>query len=576
MARGVVLRSGSESRYRVSAARGPPYLGSVSDPQSTPPAHPDDGAGTPPPPTAADGWVPDILPGFERLTLELAPDEEGDVVATLVRPARGAGSGADVGAGGRTDEGGAGNPGEGEAKSIREDAAGSIHEDGAPDVGVDVLYVHGWNDYFFQTHVADFWERQGARFFALDLRKYGRSIREHQTPGFIRDLATYDEDIEAALVTMGHPAPAPADATGGDTALVGPDGSAPTAVSSLTGVLPAGGLAAAAVRALFSEPLSELLSRGSTAAESRPLTEGSSTVEDASGTGGPPAVDPAPDLLTSASDPEGSAELPPSPAATAPPADEGRIGAGSPPTPPSSAHVAGSEPRHVAHPGETLEDAAHMEPDPARRKLLLVGHSTGGLILSLWVSRHPGWADGLVLNSPWLEFQTRNLGRRLLEPGVRVHAALAPQNRMVNVDLGVYTRSISSRFDGEWDYDPTLRSDAGWHATPAWLSAILQGQEAVAKGLGITVPVLVLFSASSSLPLVWSEAAMHTDTVLDVVGVARRSADLGSHVTIVRVEGALHDVTLSAAPVREVVWTETERWFAAYMGPRPTARLPRH
>ncbi|MDN6795361.1 MAG: hypothetical protein L0L69_10000, partial [Propionibacterium sp.] len=127
----------------------------MSDPQSTPPAHPDDGAGAPPPPTAADGWGPDILPGFERLTLELAPDEEGDVVATLVRPARRAGSGADAGAGagagGRTDEGGAGNPGEGEAKSIREDAAGSIHEDGAPDVGVDVLYVHGWNDYFFQA-----------------------------------------------------------------------------------------------------------------------------------------------------------------------------------------------------------------------------------------------------------------------------------------------------------------------------------------------------------------------------------------------------------------------------------------
>ncbi|WP_197067897.1 alpha/beta hydrolase [Actinomyces polynesiensis] len=528
----------------------------MSDPQSTSPTVPDDGGGTPPPPTAADGWVPDILPGFERLTLELEPDEEGDVVATLVRPARTAGSGA----------GGGEHAGEGNA--------GSTPEGDLPDAGVDVLYVHGWNDYFFQTHVADFWERQGARFFALDLRKYGRSIREHQTPGFIRDLSTYDEEIGAALVTMGHPAPAPA--TDGATALVGADGSAPTAVSSLTGVLPAGGLAAAAVRALFSEPLSELLSRGSTAAESRPLTAGSSTVEDASGTGGPPAVDPAPDLLTSASGPEGSPELPSSPAATARPADEGRIGAGSPPTPPPPTHVAGSEPRHVAHPGETLADAAHMEPDPGRRKLLLVGHSTGGLILSLWVSRHSGWADGLVLNSPWLEFQTRNIGRRLLEPGVRMHAALAPQNRMVNVDLGLYTRSISSRFDGEWDYDPTLRSDAGWHATPAWLSAILQGQEAVAKGLGITVPVLVLFSASSSLPLVWSEAAMHTDTVLDVVGVARRSADLGSHVTIVRVEGALHDVTLSAAPVREVVWTETERWFAAYMGPRPTARSPRH
>ncbi|MDN6795707.1 MAG: alpha/beta hydrolase, partial [Propionibacterium sp.] len=285
---------------------------------------------------------------------------------------------------------------------------------------------------------------------------------------------------------------------------------------------------------------------------------------------------PAPNLLTSPTGPQGSPGLPPSPAPTARDADRSRIGAGSPPTPPSPTQVDGSEARHVIHPGETLADAANMEPDPERRKLLLVGHSTGGLILSLWVSRHPGWADGLVLNSPWLEFQTRNIGRRLLEPGVRVHAALAPQNRMVNVDPGLYTRSISSRFDGEWDYDPTLRSDAGWHATPAWLAAILQGQETVAQGLGITVPVLVLLSASSSLPLVWSEAAMRTDTVLDVVGVARRSPDLGSHVTIVRVEGALHDVTLSAAPVRKVVRTETERWFAACMGPRPTARSTSH
>ncbi len=25
-----------------------------------------------------------------------------------------------------------------------------------------VLYIHGWNDYFFQTHMADFWNKQGS------------------------------------------------------------------------------------------------------------------------------------------------------------------------------------------------------------------------------------------------------------------------------------------------------------------------------------------------------------------------------------------------------------------------------
>ncbi|HWV79379.1 MAG TPA: alpha/beta hydrolase, partial [Isoptericola sp.] len=103
----------------------------------------------------ATGWRPDVLPGFEQRTLPLEPDFEGDVVATLVR---------------RAPEPGA--------------------EDAAPDAGIDVVYVHGWVDYFFQTHLAAFWERQGARFYALDLRKYGRSLREHQTPGFVTALAT--------------------------------------------------------------------------------------------------------------------------------------------------------------------------------------------------------------------------------------------------------------------------------------------------------------------------------------------------------------------------------------------------
>ncbi len=118
-------------------------------------------------------WRPDVLgPGFQQATLALAPDAEGDVVATLVRfepwPRL-----ADL-------------------------------RPGRPAEETDVLYVHGWSDYFFQTELARFWHEQGARFFALDLRKYGRSLRAGQTPGFVDSLDTYDEDIEAALEAMGH------------------------------------------------------------------------------------------------------------------------------------------------------------------------------------------------------------------------------------------------------------------------------------------------------------------------------------------------------------------------------------
>ncbi|GHG55122.1 lysophospholipase [Flavimobilis marinus] len=114
---------------------------------------------------AEAGWHDDILgPGYRALTLPLADDDEGSVVATLVRF----------------------DP--------------STPEPQRP--ARAVLYLHGWSDYFFQTGLAEHWHQQGAAFYALDLRKYGRSMRAHQTPCYTDDLAVYDEDIEAALAVI--------------------------------------------------------------------------------------------------------------------------------------------------------------------------------------------------------------------------------------------------------------------------------------------------------------------------------------------------------------------------------------
>ena len=53
-----------------------------------------------------------------------------------------------------------------------------------------MLHVHGFADYFFQTEYAEWWNARGYDFYALDLRKYGRSIRDHQTPNYVTDLAS--------------------------------------------------------------------------------------------------------------------------------------------------------------------------------------------------------------------------------------------------------------------------------------------------------------------------------------------------------------------------------------------------
>lgn len=113
-------------------------------------------------------WAQDILgPRFERRTLPLGPDSEGDVVATLVR--------------------------------CLEDVP--RHEQGiGQQQPVDVvLYVHGWADYFLQKELAEYLCAAGFPFYAVDLRKFGRSLRPWQTPGYTDDLSVYDEDFASAI-----------------------------------------------------------------------------------------------------------------------------------------------------------------------------------------------------------------------------------------------------------------------------------------------------------------------------------------------------------------------------------------
>lgn len=62
-----------------------------------------------------------------------------------------------------------------------------------------VLHLHGFADYFFQTEYAQWWLDRGYDFYALDLRKYGRSIRPHQTPTYVADLHEYFAEIDLAM-----------------------------------------------------------------------------------------------------------------------------------------------------------------------------------------------------------------------------------------------------------------------------------------------------------------------------------------------------------------------------------------
>lgn len=64
------------------------------------------------------------------------------------------------------------------------------------------LYIHGFNDYFFQSEMGERFVDSGYNFYAVDLRRYGRSREPWQYPFNIRNQEEYFNDIDSALSQM--------------------------------------------------------------------------------------------------------------------------------------------------------------------------------------------------------------------------------------------------------------------------------------------------------------------------------------------------------------------------------------
>jgi len=203
--------------------------------------------------------------------------------------------------------------------------------------------------------------------------------------------------------------------------------------------------------------------------------------------------------------------------------------------------------------------------------LTLMGHSTGGLVAALWVSRHPGAVSQLVLNSPWLEMHGSSLVRRAASTMVGPVARFRPEAVLRLPERGFYWRTISSSADGEWPLDDRFRPPMAFPLRVGWLSAVLAGQTKVARGLGIDIPILVLLSQGSANGPFWSEEMRRTDAVLDVNIIALRALTLGHSVTVERIDGALHDVFLSPAKVRADAYARLTRWLRGYGTAEPGA-----
>ncbi len=216
---------------------------------------------------------------------------------------------------------------------------------------------------------------------------------------------------------------------------------------------------------------------------------------------------------------------------------------------------------------EELDAAARLiRQADGHTRLTVLGHSTGGLITALWAHarRADPPMDVLVLNSPWLDLAEPWFIRTVGTYAIRGLGRVAPRTMLRARSSTVYGASIHAGEHGEWEYDLTWKPLAAFPVRAGWLRAIRRGHRDIRRGLDISVPVLVLHSDRSLLRAKhWSAAAMRADTVLDVAQIARLTPRLGRDVAAVVVDGALHDVFLSAPEIRSVAMAELGRWLDA-------------
>lgn len=216
---------------------------------------------------------------------------------------------------------------------------------------------------------------------------------------------------------------------------------------------------------------------------------------------------------------------------------------------------------------EELDLAAQLIRADGYDELVLLGHSTGGLVASLWAHdcRGQGVIDGLILNSPWLDLNASWFARVVLTRVVDVAGAVAPRLPVAGL-APHYGRSIHAEADGEWSFDLTWKPHEGFPARAGWLRAIRRGHAEVARGLAIDCPVLVCASTHSGNPRRWTPDLYNADCVLNVEHIATRAPRLGRRVTLVRIPGGRHDLALSDEPARNRYFTETFRWVARELG----------
>ena len=211
---------------------------------------------------------------------------------------------------------------------------------------------------------------------------------------------------------------------------------------------------------------------------------------------------------------------------------------------------------------EDLDAAADVIAADGHTGLVLMGHSTGGLITSLYADVRPDRVTAMVLNSPWFDLRGTWFERGPITQAVYVLGRIAPRTVVSTLAAG-YGRALQPGLGRRVGLRPAVEAvrrlpRPGRVAGRDPTGPPQDGARAVRA-----VPGPHCTSDRTGPDDAEAAELLSTDAVLDVAHMLARGPGLGAHVDVSIIEGGAHDLALSPKPARDKYLTTVLDWLDA-------------
>lgn len=211
-----------------------------------------------------------------------------------------------------------------------------------------------------------------------------------------------------------------------------------------------------------------------------------------------------------------------------------------------------------------IDEALSIIKKEGNKEVVLFGHSTGALIITLYakVRKEKSLFDALICNSPFYDFNGPLFQKKTLLPMLSLLGRLNPDLALPIGFSKFYGKSLHTSEFGEWDYNLLWKPHLAHSINAGWVSAIHQAHLQFSKGISISKPILILHSAKSVYLSKWSDEMFEGDAILSVKDIVEKSKLIQSpNKELVCFKGGIHDLILSKKLVRDSVYKTIFEWL---------------